>query len=48
MSQWCKEVLDEYPYFNIVGETWLNSNVLVFLWPRTVTLPVVISLLPHF
>lgn len=32
MSQWCKEVLDEYPYFNIVGETWLNSNVLVSYW----------------
>ena len=27
MSQWCKEVNEEYPYFNIVGETWLNSNV---------------------
>lgn len=22
MSRWCKEVLDEYPDFNIVGETW--------------------------
>lgn len=36
MSQWCKEVLDEYPYFNIVGETWLNSNVLVSYWQKTV------------
>lgn len=34
MSQWCKEVLDEYPYFNIVGETWLNSNVLVSYWQQ--------------
>lgn len=34
MSQWCKEVLDEYPYFNIVGETWLNSNVLVSYWQK--------------
>lgn len=34
MSQWCKEVLDEYPCFNIVGETWLNSNVLVSYWQK--------------
>lgn len=34
MSRWCKEVLDEYPYFNIVGETWLNSNVLVSYWQK--------------
>lgn len=34
MSEWCKEVLDEYPYFNIVGETWLNSNVLVSYWQK--------------
>lgn len=34
MSQWCKEVLDEYPYFNIVGETWLNSNVMVSYWQK--------------
>ncbi|MFP5156820.1 glycoside hydrolase family 13 protein [Phocaeicola plebeius] len=34
MSQWCKEVLDEYPYFNIVGETWLNSNMLVSYWQK--------------
>lgn len=34
MSQWCKEVLAEYPHFNIVGETWLNSNVLVSYWQK--------------
>ena len=34
MSRWCKEVNDEYPYFNIVGETWLNSNVLVSFWQK--------------
>ena len=34
MSTWCKEVLEEYPYFNIVGETWLNSNVLVSYWQK--------------
>ena len=34
MSTWCKEVLEEYPHFNIVGETWLNSNVLVSYWQK--------------
>ncbi len=34
MSQWCQEVLNEYPNFNIVGETWLNSNVLVSFWQK--------------
>ena len=34
MSRWCKEVNNEYPYFNIVGETWLNSNVLVSFWQK--------------
>ena len=34
MAQWCKEVLTEYPHFNIVGETWLNSNVLVSYWQK--------------
>lgn len=51
MSQWCKEVMDEYPNFNIVGETWLNSNVLVSFWqkdsklaePRNSNLPTVMD-----
>ena len=34
MAQWCKEVLEAYPHFNIVGETWLNSNVLVSYWQK--------------
>lgn len=34
MSSWCKEVLEEYPHFNIVGETWVNSNVLVSYWQK--------------
>jgi len=34
MAQWCREVLAEYPHFNIVGETWLNSNVLVSAWQK--------------
>ena len=51
MAQWCKEVLDEYPHFNIVGETWLNSNVLIAYWqknsrlaaPRNSNLPCVMD-----
>lgn len=51
MSEWCKEVLAEYPNFNIVGETWLNSNVLVSFWqnnsklaaPRNSNLPTVMD-----
>lgn len=51
MAEWCKEVLQEYPHFNIVGETWLNSNVLVSFWqkdsklaaPRNSNLPTVMD-----
>lgn len=32
MAQWCKAVRDEYPGYNIVGETWLNNNVGVSYW----------------
>ncbi len=34
MAEWCRAVLREYPRFNIVGETWLGSNVLVSYWQR--------------
>jgi len=34
MSRWCKEVTDEYPDFNIVGETWLHNNVAVSFWQK--------------
>lgn len=34
MSRWCKEVTDEYPDFNIVGEVWLHSNVQVAYWQK--------------
>lgn len=34
MARWCKAVDEEYPHFNIVGETWLNSNVLVSYWQQ--------------
>lgn len=34
MARWCKEVTDEYPDFNIVGETWLGNNVGVSYWQK--------------
>ena len=34
MAEWCKEVMNEYPDFNIVGETWLNNNVGVAYWQK--------------
>ncbi len=51
MAQWCKDVLNEYPNFNIVGETWLNSNSLIAYWqkdsklaaPRNSNLPTVMD-----
>jgi glycosidase len=51
MARWCKAVTDEYPDFNIVGETWLNTNVLVSYWqkdsrlaaPRNSNLPTVMD-----
>lgn len=51
MSDWCKELLSEYPDFSIVGETWLNSNVGISFWqadspvaaPRNSHLPVVMD-----
>lgn len=34
MARWCRTVMNEYPDFNIVGETWLNSNVQIAYWQR--------------
>ncbi len=34
MADWCKAVDAEYPNFNIVGETWLSSNVGVSFWQK--------------
>lgn len=51
MSNWCKEVREEYPDFSIVGETWLNTNVAISYWqensklayPKNSHLPVVMD-----
>ena len=34
MAQWCKEITEEYPDFNIVGEAWYHSNVAVAYWQK--------------
>ena len=34
MARWCKAVNEEYPKFNIVGETWLGNNVLISYWQK--------------
>lgn len=34
MAEWCKAVDREYPGFNIVGETWLGSNVGISFWQK--------------
>jgi neopullulanase len=32
MSQWCKELMTEYPNFNIVGEAWINYQPGIAYW----------------
>ncbi|NDV69396.1 glycoside hydrolase family 13 protein [Dysgonomonas sp. 25] len=34
MSEWCAEVTDAYPDFNIVGETWYSNNVAIAYWQK--------------
>lgn len=34
MKRWCLEVENQYPGFNIVGETWINNNVGVSYWQK--------------
>ncbi|MBR8720629.1 1,4-alpha-glucan branching enzyme GlgB [Bacteroides pyogenes] len=34
MAKWCRVVNEEYPALNIVGETWLGSNVLISYWQK--------------
>jgi len=32
LARWCREVYDEYPNFNIVGETWYNKSTSSAWW----------------
>lgn len=34
MAEWCRQVTEEYPDFNIVGETWYSNNVAISYWQK--------------
>lgn len=34
MRRWCKEVMTEYPDFNIVGEAWMNFTIGSAYWQK--------------
>ncbi len=34
MAAWCREVTEEYPDFNIVGETWYKNNAAIAFWQK--------------
>lgn len=34
MAKWAKAITDEYPKFNIVGETWLNTAAYISAWQK--------------
>ena len=34
ISKWCKSILDEYPYFNIVGEVWMHDQAQMSYWQK--------------
>lgn len=34
IAQWTKEIMDEYPNFNIVGEVWLHDQAQISYWQK--------------
>ncbi len=34
IATWTKAVMDEYPHFNIVGETWLHDQAQIAYWQK--------------
>lgn len=32
MTEWCREVMNEYPQYNIVGEAWMNHTIGTAFW----------------
>lgn len=34
MTEWCKEVMNEYPNYNIVGEAWMNYTIGSAYWQK--------------
>ena len=34
ISKWCRAILSEYPYFNIVGEVWMHDQAQMAYWQK--------------
>jgi neopullulanase len=34
MAKWAKAITNEYPHFNIMGETWLSSSMDIAFWQK--------------
>ncbi|WP_324719285.1 glycoside hydrolase family 13 protein [Salinimicrobium sp. HB62] len=34
ISRWTKAIMDEYPYFNIVGEVWMHDQAQISYWQK--------------
>ncbi|ARN78760.1 alpha-amlyase [Nonlabens spongiae] len=34
IAKWTKAIMNEYPYFNIVGETWLHDQAQIAYWQK--------------
>ncbi len=34
IAQWTKSIMDEYPYFNIVGEVWMHDQAQISYWQK--------------
>jgi glycosidase len=34
IAKWTKAIMDEYPYFNIVGEVWMHDQAQMAYWQR--------------
>ncbi|MDH3243289.1 MAG: glycoside hydrolase family 13 protein [Saprospiraceae bacterium] len=34
MADWTCAIMEEYPYFNIVGEEWVNNHAIIAYWQR--------------
>jgi len=34
IAKWTKAIMDEYPYFNIVGEVWMHNQAAISYWQK--------------
>lgn len=46
MAQWMRHLLEEYPHFNVVGETWVEEPAYTAAWQKDSPLTTVNSFLP--